>query len=485
MSFLVRTQFDGHLIDGRRLYFKGGGGGGAYYGSLNKLYQEQADSARLLRTQAEANLPGAVQNYVGQVQAVTDPSYAGTQAALTGADMASANAAERAATERNLASMGVNPNDPRFAASMRGVQVSNAARMAAGKNMARNDAKKYQLAVAQDAVGTFTGQSNSAASQMGRASSGLANLAGQQTAAKQQEEAQQSANVSNAVGGAMALWSMFKDGGTVRGRGLRTLERHMLGGVAGTQQATPRGFFQTQQVAPPPAMPTRQPPQGPNMGLIIEGAKSVGETGSIAERMAARGAANTDKIGWLAGKFSPEAGNQIQSHAAGMRMAGDPTQARAASDAYRAAAAETKDAALARSYETSAANIDVGAGAQAAAPASEAVIQPVGQAAAETVATGAAGQATAQAATTAATDAAAGAASSAVTGAAGSAAASTGLGAAMGAIGTAMPWVGAAYAVGSLLGAWKDGGEIEAPSDEFSRAFNSHNELTEMGNAKP
>lgn len=593
MSFLVRTKFDGHSPDGRRLYFKGGGGGdAAYYKDLNRLYQEQADSARLLRTQAEANLPGAVDSYVRQVQAITDPSYAGTQAAMAGADMASANAQERASTERSLTSMGVNPNDPRFASSMRGVQVNNAARMAAGKNLARNDAKKFQLAVAQDAVGTFTGQSNSAATQMGGASSGLANLAAQKTAADQNAAAQESANVSNAVGGAMAAWSMFKDGGEVdivqladggelqipqrlaqrRWSGLarrkaaestksahdealqtsgggvglgeiigaamrnvpkalqgvgkiasasqnpglrsggrnspapaanaeaataareetaaadpdnatyhlnslkdggpvRTLERHMLGGGAGAQQATQQGFFSQQKVAPPPAMPSPQAPQqGPSMAQTIQTAKKVKEAAG-----GSKAAAATDKIGRIVGKFSESAGNEIQSQAAGMRMAGDPNQAGAAADAYRAAAAETKDAALSEAYKTSAANIEAGAGMQPAAQVTEAAIKPVGEAAGqalgETVGQAVTEQA-GQLATEKAGELATQKVGEAVAGSVMEGAGSTALGSAMGAIGTAMPWIGAAYAVGSLLGAWADGGEIESPKDEFARAWN-------------
>ena len=173
MIHLIGNKHSGHGPDGRRLYFKGGGGGSVKYDNLERLYEEQADSAALLRQQAEANLPGAVQSYVGYVQSILDPGYAERQAGIAGADMAAANAQERAATERNLMSMGVNPNDPRFAGSMRSTELNNAARMAAGKNTTRNQADQYQLNVAKDAVGTFTGQSNNAATQMGYAATGL------------------------------------------------------------------------------------------------------------------------------------------------------------------------------------------------------------------------------------------------------------------------------------------------------------------------
>ena len=48
---------------GSKRLFKGGGGGSVKYDSLERLYEEQAASARLLRGIAEQNLPGATQAY--------------------------------------------------------------------------------------------------------------------------------------------------------------------------------------------------------------------------------------------------------------------------------------------------------------------------------------------------------------------------------------------------------------------------------------
>ncbi len=104
MIHLIGNKHSGHGPDGRRLYFKGGGSGGQVkYDNLERLYDEQAASARLLRGIAEQNLPGATQAYVGNVQNVLAPDYASRQAGMAGADMAGANAMERAATERNIA----------------------------------------------------------------------------------------------------------------------------------------------------------------------------------------------------------------------------------------------------------------------------------------------------------------------------------------------------------------------------------------------
>ncbi len=457
MIHLIGNKHSGHGPDGRRLYFKGGSSGGEVkYYNLENLYAEQAASARLLRNIAETNLPGATEAYVGEVQNVLAPDYANRQAGMAGADMASANAMERAATERNLASMGVNPNDPRFAGSMRGTQLSNAARMAAGKNLTRNEADQYQLNVAKDAVGTFTGQSNSAATQMGNAASGLGSVyANQQNQQMAQQQAQSQA-VGNAVAGGLAAWSMFKDGGKVKGIGLKKVERHMLGGSAGSQQSN-QGFFQMQQIAPPPVAQAPQQQSSMlnpmSMASAIKTADDIKAGGGL-EGMAAR---NTDKIGKIAGVFDEQAGNAIQSYSRGMTMS--PDQANTAAKAYVEAAQTAETPALADAYMNTAANIQAGAGGQlTAAPVVEAAITPIGEAA------GAA------------------AADAAATTAAGTTAATTGLGAAAGAIGAALPWVGAAYAVGSLLDWWNEGGQVGTQNKgmseveamrRFSDAFNA------------
>lgn len=465
MIHMIGSKHSGHGPDGRRLYFKGGGGGdGVKYDNLENLYAEQTASARLLRNIAEANLPGATQAYVGEVQNALAPDFAERRANLAGADMASANAMERAATERNLASMGVNPNDPRFAGSMRGTQLSNAARMAAGKNLTRNEADQYQLNVAKDAVGTFTGQSNSAATQMGNAASGLGSVyANQQNQQMAQQQAQSQA-VGNAVAGGLAAWSMFKDGGKVKGIGLKKIERHFGGGFAGSQQGN-QGFFQMQQIAPPPVAQAPQQQSSmlnpTSMAATMKAGKDFKAAGGL-EGMAAR---NTDKIGKVAGMFDEQAGNAIQSYSRGMTMS--PDQANTAAEAYVEAAKSATDPALADAYMNTAANIQAGAGGQlTAAPVVEAAITPVGEAAGAAAADAAA----TTAATAAAEGAAAAGAAGTAAGTAATGAAATGLGTAAGAIGAALPWVGAAYAVGSLLDWWNEGGHVGTQNKGMSEA---------------
>lgn len=69
-----------------------------------------------------------------------------------------------------------------------------------------------------------------------------------------------------------------------------------------------------------------------------------------------------DGIGKVVGALDDDAGNQVQSRVAGMRMAGDKAQASAAADAYASAAAAATDPAQAQQFRDSAANIARGAG---------------------------------------------------------------------------------------------------------------------------
>ena len=300
-------KYDGYGPDGLRRLYKGGGGGSAKYDNLEELYKEQTESARLLREQAEANLPGAVKSYVDETKQVLDPGYAETQAARAATDMGTANAQERAATTRNLMSMGVNPNDSRFAGSLRTTELNNAARLAAGKNAARQQADNYQLNVAKDAVGTFTGQSNQAATQMGNAASGLGSVYNAQA----NQQANSAAMTQNAIGSAVGagiagygIYNQKKDGGRIcLPRGLR-VERHMMGGGAGSQN---QGFFQMQAIAPPP--PTAQAPKGDPVGAAIGTANQINGLYKAGAKLAGKSAtdAGAQKAGEVAAQKAGEA----------------------------------------------------------------------------------------------------------------------------------------------------------------------------------
>ena len=309
---MIFLAHNGYGPDGRRVRHFGGGGGGesSKYDNLEKLYEEQTESARLLREQAEANLPGAVKSYVDETKQVLDPGYAETQAARAATDMGTANAQERAATTRNLMSMGVNPSDSRFAGSLRTTELNNAARLAAGKNAARQQADNYQLNVAKDAVGTFTGQSNQAATQMGNAASGLGSVYNAQANQQANSAAMTQNAIGSAVGAGIAGYGIYnqpttkKDGGRIcLPRGLR-VERHMMGGGAGSQN---QGFFQMQAIAPPP--PTAQAPKGDPVGAAIGTANQINGLYKAGSKLAGKSAtdAGAQKAGEVAAQKAGEA----------------------------------------------------------------------------------------------------------------------------------------------------------------------------------
>ena len=396
---MIHTKHHGGYAAGCRRLFKGGGGSAANYAGLEDLYQEQAASARMLRQQAETYLPGAVQSYVKATNQVLDDGYVEKQANNAATDLANAGAQERAAASRSLASMGVNPSDPRFSGSMRATELSNSARTAAGKNAARTAAENYQLNVAKDAVGTFTGQSNQAASQMGNAASGLGSIYTSQANTAANQSAQQANAVGSLVGAGIAgsgIYNSKKDGGRITmpaGLRRRVEQRAMGGGVGGGQQ----GFFQMQAITPPPSVQAQ--PRADAVGSALGTANMVN----------------------------------------GLYKAG--------TGASKAAATKTAETAGGKAAETAA-----GSAANQAATSGAA-------SAATDAAAGAATDAAAGAATDAAAGAATDAAATATTAAAGEAAAG-GAAAAIGAASAALPWVGAAYAAGKLLDFWADGGEV-------------------------
>lgn len=473
---LIRTKFDGYSADGLRRLHKGGGGGSAKYDNLEDLYKVQADSAKMLYDQANQYLPGATKSYMDKVNETLGDGYVEDQANKATADAASSSARQQEATSRNLASLGVNPSDPRFSSSLRATGVDSAAKSAAMTNVARSQAKAQQKATAQDAVGTFTGQSNSASQQLSGATSGMSNMFNSQAQQKAQQNAADSEAIGNTVGAGISLMSMMKDGGRVRcARGIkslrnggqaRSIERHFLGGQTGGAQ---RGFLNASPQNPQAQFSQRAPSQGFGGG-VVRGAQMANTIGNVGKGVAAK----------------------YQAASAGADMTA--AQTKAASDAYTAAAQAAKTPAEAAKYKDAATWMERGnkafgsepaaggageaagsgqaagaasadtAGGAAGAGATEAAGTTAAtgatEAAGSTAATGAA-EAAGTTAATGAAEAAAGtaAAEGAAAGAAGAAGAS-GLGAAGAALGAAMPWVGAALVAGQLLGVFADGGRV-------------------------
>lgn len=84
----------------------------------------------------------------------------------------------RAATERNLASMGVNPNSARFAAGLQAADVMGAANAAGMATGARTDAKNRGMSLRAGAAATGRGQVNTSGQMMGLSSASGAGATG-------------------------------------------------------------------------------------------------------------------------------------------------------------------------------------------------------------------------------------------------------------------------------------------------------------------
>ena len=197
----------------KRLY-KGGGGGQVYYANQDKLAGVQADIATNLYNQYAAYAPQALGNLSDMAADAQSGQYTRDLRNRAGTDAAAAAGMERAATERQMASMGVNPNDPRFSGALRATALGNAANIAAAKNTATQYGDDMAWARSQDFYNSLAGMPSQSASMLASSASGY----GQMGNAMQQ---QSNANMAGyGQFGAQIAGSMFKvDGGYIDGPG--------------------------------------------------------------------------------------------------------------------------------------------------------------------------------------------------------------------------------------------------------------------------
>lgn len=198
----------------KRLYKGGGGSGTPYYANQDKLFGTQADIATNLYNQYAAYSGQPLQGMANMVSDATSGDYTNRMRGLAGTDAAAAAGMERAATERQMASMGVNPNDPRFSGALRATALGNAANIAAAKNKATQYGDDMAWARSQDFYNSLAGMPSQSASMLASSASGY----GQMGNAMQQ---QSNANMAGyGQFGAQIAGSMFKaDGGYIDGPG--------------------------------------------------------------------------------------------------------------------------------------------------------------------------------------------------------------------------------------------------------------------------
>ena len=435
----------------------GGGSSNTYYSNLNELYAKQgAQLDRLMQIQDRNVIPGydALSREAQQAGGIGEQTAAGSAVISQGRGEL---AAAKEATARDLTSMGVNPNDSRFVAAERGLDVAGAGQIAAGANTARTAARNLGFAKRKDVVGMGMGIPGQASEQM----SAMGSTIGQQIAGRNQQDQARSAGLTSlGTLGTMAL--MMKNGGKVRRRGLYMAR----GGPVG-------GFFQPINAPQAPSSAPQQPTGtglNPVSAMImskgIKGASPMGDKfAAMAEGMNAKGGHIAAKMGNLTGNqeltnqgveriltsrgLDAESAHNLISGPQGLSPA--PAGYTAPVSGPLGGIPEVSGAAPATAAAP-AAEAGIGSLPGSVTPAAEAFGAGLGEAAVgEGVAAGM-GAAGAEAA-----------AAGAGTAAAGTAAAGAGT-AALGAVSAAMPWIGAGIAVGSMLGLFADGGKVDMRS---------------------
>lgn len=403
---------------GRGLVYGGGGGGGVKYDNLEKLYDIQATQAQKLMDMSDKYVYPAFGDFMQEARGTGSIANQEAAAGQAAADVAAAQGGAKQQLADDLASMGVNPADQKYANTMADMDMGAAAQSAAAQTGARDKQRQLGYAKMKDAISTGMGVSSDSVSALNAASNtggSIANLQSQQAATR----AQNTGNIA-----ALATRLMFKDGGLVKrpqgascGGGIK--RKYANGGevkAGGVGRYAFGGFLRGAGTPPTPPATAPMPNQTRQVGNAVVG---VGGT---------KLGAGIEKLGNLTGS------SDVSAFGQGMRLGND---AQGAIDAYKGAA----DAATAAG-QTAANSI----GTATADAATQYGVSAAGEQAAMLGAQemGMGTLATEAGAATAAAEA-------------GGTAAALGAGSAVAA---ALPWVGGAMLIGSALGLFKDGGSV-------------------------
>jgi len=245
----------------------GGGGGNQYYANLEKLYGTQAAQAeRLMGLSEQYTYPmyGRMVNESLDYGSQANKERAATQAK---ADAEASFGSAMGAYKGDLASMGINPEDPRYAKEMRKMATTAFGGGAAGMTGARERADQMGFARMQDTTGLLAGVPSSASSALSSTSATGSNLASMYNQGQQMA----SQNVAGAVRGGIDLYGFarnnpgafgFADGGEVlKLKGGGYVQRLAKGGIVGAME----------NIAPPPP-PTGSPDTtNANVGTVGQG----------------------------------------------------------------------------------------------------------------------------------------------------------------------------------------------------------------------
>ena len=386
----------------------GGGGGNQYYANLEKLYGAQAaQSERLMGLSEKLTYP-MYERMVSESADYGSLANKERAAATAKADAEASLGGATSAYKSDLASMGINPDDPRYAKELRKLATTATGGSAAGMTGARERVDQMGFARMQDTTGLLAGVPSNASSALSSTAATGSNLASMYNQGQQQY----GQNVAGAVRGGIDLYGFTRnnptffgaDGGPVlKLKGGGYVQRLARGGITGAME----------QITPPP------PPTG-SPDTSNANAAATGQGLMRGREMLGTG---VEKVGSMTGNTNMTAYGQ------GMRLG---KEAQPAVDAYSQAAAQVNS-----------------------------ILPPTAEMAAADIATGGLGG------TTGAAAMAEGAGAAALEGVAGSMGAGAALGAAMPWIGGAM-LVGSALGLfkdGGVVNQqpYMRGGEIDGP----------------------
>lgn len=242
----------------------GGGGGGQYYANLEKLYGTQAAQAERLMGLSEKLTYPMYERMVNESLDYGSQANKERAAAQAKADAEASFGNAMGSYKSDLASMGINPEDPRYAKEMRKLATTAYGGGAAGMTGARERADQMGFARMQDTTGLLAGVPSSASSAMSSAASTGSNLASMY----QQGQQQNAANIGGAVRGGIDLYGfakqnpgMWADGGPVlKLKGGGYVQRLAKGGIVGAMES----------LTPPPP-PSTGAPTPSNAGAVGQG----------------------------------------------------------------------------------------------------------------------------------------------------------------------------------------------------------------------
>ena len=463
---LVQVEAESYEYNGPVDLCKGGSSGPDNYANLDRLYGIQADQAEFLGNTFKNTVAPAYKGWLGEAQDYGSQANQEDAAQRAGKAASGAISDQQHALEGNLASMGINPADARYAQGMREMGIQGAAQQAAAQTTARDSIRDKGFARMQDAIGMGMGTPTQAS----QAANSAANSATSSLDAQNRTAQNQSNSVGNIMRAGTNIYSAYNnpgsgmaDGGEVQKHGILRLngggyvQRLKQGGFAGGGTGG-GGFMAMPSAGAPP--PGRAP------------APSAGEQGvAMATTPAGMGMAKQGigKAAEMAGNASNSPG--VTAFGRGMQLS--PADARAGAQGYKESleAAKTQ---VNKALGPSPGDADTILAQQQAGQAQNAAALDASQVGATSAGEAEQGLAAAQVGEAATTDAAAAAAeqlaaeqlAAQTTAAAtetGLAASGAGMGAAA-AVGTAVPVIGAGlalYGIGNAAGWWADGGQVQ------------------------